>query len=185
MTLILGTHDEDRLSSAKPNAVILGFGGNDYLVGSGSTTTILFGMGGDDYLLGDYTPSLDGVGDDHLYGGVGDDYLSGQGGEDHLYGGRGDDVLKGGEGADILRGGKGRDTFFFALNEADGVDRLRDFRHGKDILKLGIGAGEQMSAAAFSTDVDFNEATGVLQYKGEIIAKLGPGVTLDHTDFLV
>lgn len=185
MTLILGTADEDRISSGKTNAIILGRGDDDYLVGLGNVPTFLFGMGGDDYLLGDYTPSLDGVGNDHLYGGAGNDYLSGQGGEDHLHGGRGDDVLKGGEGADILRGGKGRDTFFFALNEADGVDRLRDFRHGKDIIKLGIGADEQMSAAAFSADVDFNEATGILQYKGEMIAKLGPGVTLDHTDFLV
>lgn len=184
MTLILGTADEDRISSGKTNAIILGRGDADYLVGLGNVPTFLFGMGGDDYLLGDYTPSLDGVGNDHLYGGAGNDYLSGQGGIDRLHGGRGNDVLKGGDGDDILRGGKGRDTFLFALDET-GVDRIRDFRHGKDTIKLGIGAGAQMSAADFAADVNYNDASGVLQYKGDVIAILTPGTVLNHTDFLV
>ena len=100
----IGTSGSDTLHSPgsirKANAV-LGFYGNDTLLGSNRSDS-LFGDAGNDHLRGRKE-------DDQLAGGNGEDLLKGGGGSDTLDGGEGNDRLLGGGGRDTLTGGRGRD----------------------------------------------------------------------------
>lgn len=102
-------------SMMKDNLASLGitFGtyAEDNLDGTRDVDT-LFGLGGDDALQGKR-------GDDFLFGNAGDDKLKGGDGNDYFDGGIGVDRLTGGAGADI-----------FALNNYEGVDRIKDFEKG-------------------------------------------------------
>ena len=94
---VFGGAGSDRLiidSSARLPAVLLGGGGNDWLVGGP----------GDDVIDG-------GPGRDRLLGGDGDDLLDGGPASDHLDGGAGNDSLCGGAGKDLCTGGAGADLF--------------------------------------------------------------------------
>ncbi|MEA5519808.1 S8 family serine peptidase [Limnoraphis robusta] len=93
---------------------------NDILTGS-ATSDVLLGAQGDDQLLGE-------AGDDALYGGQGNDILLGRQGNDLLSGNLGDDVLIGGEGNDR-----------FDLSLQAGVDVIKDFTPGEDIIGLTDG----------------------------------------------
>ncbi|TVQ20627.1 MAG: DUF4347 domain-containing protein [Leptolyngbya sp. DLM2.Bin15] len=104
----------------------------DRLVGD-NQDNVLRGGRGSDILIGR-------GGNDRLFGGACDDLLIGGPGDDVLNGGRGNDVLIGGPGNDILIGGKGRNTFVFE-DVHHGVDIIRDFKPGKDLIdfrELGI-----------------------------------------------
>ncbi|MGN7439345.1 MAG: VWA domain-containing protein, partial [Alcanivorax sp.] len=65
-------------------------------------------------------------GNDTIYGGAGDDTIFGQ---------EGDDIIAGGLGNDTLYGGSGDDIFLFeAIDE--GIDAIKDFVFGEDLLDL-------------------------------------------------
>lgn len=81
-----------------------GYGGNDTVRGTNSSTDFLYGGTGNDALLG-YDA------EDFLYGQDGSDRLYGGGHNDLLFGGRGDDQLDGGAGADQMLGGQGNDVY--------------------------------------------------------------------------
>lgn len=91
-------------------------------------------FGGDDRMIGARGPQfMDGMGgDDLMRGKAGNDRLTGGAGDDVLFGDAGDDKLTGGDGRDRLTGGEGVDQFRF--DDADGVDRVMDFRIGVDRL---------------------------------------------------
>jgi Ca2+-binding RTX toxin-like protein len=74
---------------------------------------------------------------EQLVGGDGDDVIHGGSGHDNLRGGDGDDWLVGDRGVDVLHGGEGTDTFVVQL--ASGIDIVKDFTAGEDLLVLGIG----------------------------------------------
>lgn len=99
-TVIYGTPGDDVLGSndaADGNhpQLVLGYGGNDTLVG-GSQSDCLVG----------------GPGNDRLYGNNAKDVLLGGAGDDYLDGGNAKDDLDGGDGADTCIGGNGNDAVF-------------------------------------------------------------------------
>lgn len=99
----------------------------------------LDGRGGSDTLQA-------GGGNDTLLGQDGDDGLAGEDGADRLLGGDGNDVLLGGAGIDQLYGGAGADAFGF-YDLVGGVDRIRDWETGDNIvlLKAGLGIEETVT----------------------------------------
>lgn len=111
--LVFGTVDSDVLGGGDPigGYSMLGFGGDDLLLGSsvadtlqgGDGNDVIVGNDGDDQMLG-------GLGDDVLRGGKGDDLISGNQGDDVINAGRGNDVIFGGEGNDIIFGVKGNNS---------------------------------------------------------------------------
>lgn len=137
---------------------ILGYGGDDTLVGAQGDDNIyggdgddsLLGAAGDDWLRG-------GNGADTLVGGAGDDWLIG--GEtdpevtygsygadlaDQIYGMEGDDWIDGATGNDLLYGGAGQDT----MSGGTGADTLAG-QQDNDTL-----AGGQGSDLIFGNDGD-------------------------------
>ena len=133
---------------------IIRYDGAPAPIAGGLGDDVIFGTGGDDVLRGDINwVSAQGElmgGDDVLYGLGGDDRIGGKAGDDTLYGGAGDDRLYGDDGDDVLRGGAGEDVLTgdsplgtgvdtFVLAAGQGVDTIRDFTAGVDLLGL---AGE-------------------------------------------
>jgi hypothetical protein len=168
--------------------VIRGLAGSD----------ILFGLGGADLIEG-------GRGRDYLRGGDGDDALKGDRGADVLNGGPGDDLLTGGKGRDVLTGGEGSDGFVFV--DRTHRDRITDFEDG-DLIYLAqsafprIGPAGMLKEARFHVGAEaetkkqrivYDEDKGLLLYAKHgsattdpvKFAKIGAGLDLDHTDFLV
>jgi len=149
-----------------------GEGGTDYVFYTQSTEAVNVdlaantGQGG--YAEGDtyygveavrgslYNDTIAGdAGNDKLYGYKGDDALVGRGGNDQLFGQDGDDVLDGGAGNDQYTGGAGADTF--VANVGDGLDKIRDFEDGVDLIKMiGQSWGEiQLTQNGSDVDVEY------------------------------
>ncbi len=89
------------------------------------------GGSGDDVMRGNGVANL-------LWGRNGTDRIDGFSGKDRLYGEAGDDRLNGGTGNDTLTGGEGLDAFVFAnkLSRTANLDRIADFSHADDVIKL-------------------------------------------------
>lgn len=147
---------------------------------------------------------------DTLIGGAGNDVIYGLSGRDILLGGTGNDQLNGGLGSDNLQAGAGSDSFVFTttLSATTNVDKLPDFNHVADTIKLddhvfaSIGALGALGAARFhsgaaahdaSDRVIYNKTTGQVFYDRDgtgaaakvLFATITAGSPLDHTDFLV
>ena len=137
---------------------ILGFSGDDSIVGGTNNDTLYGGFGddtisggaGNDYIAGEYGDDRlnGGSGDDILSGGFGDDYISGGEGNDIIYGGfgndsiygeAGDDKIYGDAGNDTLQGGAGNDTYYFGLG--DGNDTIIDYASNDEMNTVVLGAG--------------------------------------------
>lgn len=125
----------DRVQGRDGDDSIKGGGGLDLLVG-GRGDDLVFGNGGADTLRGNAGNDdlRSGGGQDRLSGGGGNDELNGGGGSDFLNGGGGDDTLFGSRGRDTLKGGQGDDTFVFNAN--DGIDMIKDFQQGSDVIDI-------------------------------------------------
>ncbi|RVV97603.1 hypothetical protein EKE94_13820 [Mesobaculum littorinae] len=118
----------DRLMGGVDNDTLRGGSEADTLLG-GANRDVLFGEAGHDRLFGQN-------GFDRLDGGIGNDTLVGEANADTLLGGGGNDVLDGGAGFDVLTGGAGADVFVF--RPGGHVDRITDFRAGRDQLHLDL-----------------------------------------------
>jgi len=106
MALILGTDGGDRLIVNTAGNDVRGLGGNDLLIGAG--TTRLYGNQGNDTLV-----AAAREGNDSLFGGQGDDFLIGNGSaQSRLQGEKGNDVLFASTSSSALFGGEGNDTLF-------------------------------------------------------------------------
>ncbi|MBF9197429.1 M10 family metallopeptidase C-terminal domain-containing protein [Microvirga sp. BT290] len=161
------------------------------------------GNDADNTFLGD-------AGHDALWGRAGNDVLDGGVGNDRLNGGDGDDLLIGGLGQDRLTGGSGSDTFSFTPKGLKGgnVDVITDFKAGEDEISLlgpglsGSKEGGFLAEKAFhvgaqasdaNTRIFYNEDNGKLFFDADgtgaqaavQIAKLGAGLALTHTDFVL
>ena len=114
----------------------------------------IMGSRGDDILRGDLNqrdPGGSVGGDDTIWGQAGDDRIGGKGGDDILFGGEGNDAIWGDDGDDILRGGLGHDsltgdnfsggsgTDTFVLAAGEGMDTIKDFEVGIDLIGLADG----------------------------------------------
>jgi len=179
------------------------FSGKDTLIGS-SDDDILRGFGGGDKILGKN-------GKDTLIGDSGGDNLQGGNKADTLKGGKGGDKLDGGKGGDILNGGKGLDQYIFKDAPGHGVDTITNFQTGETIKvdnadfvgdNGGIGGKGVLNADFFVQAHDAQDANDFFVYrkgKGKVFfdhdgaggdnailfAKVDPGTSLDHNDFLV
>ena len=173
--IIVGSEQDDSISSNAGVDVVMGEGGADYIAG-GDNSDYLFGGSGDDTIEG-------GAGADLIMGGSGDDILRGQGdtdiirggsgadtieggaGADLLLGDSGDDSITGGEGADTIDGGQGADLIFgdagddtltggagadiFAFGPGDGNDTITDFNTDEDNINLSM----------FGADISYSDLT--------------------------
>jgi Ca2+-binding RTX toxin-like protein len=108
------TGDDHFVNDSEITSRIIGFAGNDVLLGGRSADRIN-GGNGEDHLTG-------GFGDDHITGGNGNDTLientATDGGNDKMFGGEGDDDIFAGNGADLVVAGDGGDT----VNSGEGSD---------------------------------------------------------------
>lgn len=135
--------------------VINGFAGNDTLRG-GDGNDKLFGSDGLDIIDG-------GADNDTVHGNSGNDTLSGGDGNDYIYGDAGDDIVGGDGGDDVVRGGTGADKFVFRAYS--GIDRVRDFADGSDLIDLSsynfadkataMGFASQTTWGAVKFDMSF------------------------------
>jgi Ca2+-binding RTX toxin-like protein len=98
-----------------------------------------------------------------LTGNAGANSLSGLGGADTLLGLGGNDALRGGTGNDTLNGGGGNDAFVFdtALNATGNVDRIADFVHGADRIRLDDDVFTALAGATSLTAAQFRSGAGV------------------------
>ncbi len=192
-----GLGGDDTIRGAGGKDTVYGGDGNDTLRG-GSSSDTLYGGSGDDTIIG-------GRGNDQIFGDDGNDTLNGGRGNDTLNGGAGDDLLDGGRGNNKLTGGDGADSFQFSFPNA--FSRVTDYG-SEDMLLLaksgfkGIGPTGTLKAKHFHVgneaetkkqNILYDEDKGVLLYakKGSAtadpvkFAKIGKGLDIDHTDFLV
>jgi Ca2+-binding RTX toxin-like protein len=129
-----------------------------------------------------------------------------------VIGNNGNNVLAGGAGNDTLRGGAGRDAFVFdtPLNASTNVDRITDFTHGTDTIRLAhadftalaVGAlpagafyANPSGASAHATGdrIVYDAANGALFYDANgskpggatQFATLNPHLALSAGDFFV
>lgn len=133
-----------------------------------------------DILLGENT-------DDTLRGRRASDELYGGDGDDFLFGGRGADHLVGGLGNDVLIGGRGADTFHlnFGPDGPDGIDRIMDFKPGKDVIFIGYGDTTPHPDPNASYDA---ETGAVYLDAGDgpaLVAILTAGLSVDPGDIVV
>jgi hypothetical protein len=99
------------------DSIIYGTPGNDTLGSNdppeGNRPQLIMGYGGDDTLIGGNQKDclVGGDGNDHIYGNNAIDILLGGPGDDYIDGGNATDILDGGDGgADVCLGGNGHDT---------------------------------------------------------------------------
>jgi Ca2+-binding RTX toxin-like protein len=154
--------------------------------------------------------------DDTIHGTSGNDVISGLAGVDRLYGEAGADTINGGAGgdhiygragADTLTGSSGADKFVFDVAPSSGIDRITDFSHIDDTIRLenavftGLSTGNISStmfyvgaAAHDTTDrIIYNSATGALSFDADgtgptapvQFAQLSTGLALTASDFYV
>ncbi len=157
--------------------------------------------------------TLSGDADINATGNAGDNVLVGNSGDNVLDGLAGNDILVGGLGADTLIGGAGNDTFVFDNLGVGGIDTIKDFISGSDLLQLdstvfapltalgGVQAGnlvigDSSVGAVSAADADdyllFDANTGILSFDADgsglgaavEIAQIG-AVSLSAADFMV
>ena len=136
MDMMLGEGGDDTIRSGAGDDYVIGGTGNDS-VNASYGNDLVEGNAGDDNLLGHdgNDTLLGGDGADRLLGHTGDDLLLGHDGDDIFNGHGGNDTLIGGNGNDHLWSGGGADLFVFDSEEA-GVDYVKDFESGMDIIDL-------------------------------------------------
>ncbi len=197
---MLGTMNNDGINGGGGGDTLFGAGGHDTLIGRRGDDTIHGGSGddtayagrGNDIVVGGTGNDtiIGGTGKDKLRGGTGKDVLYGGSDEDVLMGGRGKDFLDGGHGNDKLWGGKGADIFYFSINadgNAFGVDAIKDFKSGKDMIAIHV---EELSPEA---EVLYAKGTGLVSVDTDgpggldpvTIAKLQGRPDADDGDFFL
>ena len=184
--IILGGTGNDRIAGEEGDDLIDGEDGDDVLTGDAGNDRLIGGLGADRLLGGEGHDRLEGnEGDDILYGGLGDDSMRGGDGNDLLVGGDGNDTLAGDAGDDVLIGGLGDDTLFggdgldvFRVSDDEGLDTLRNFIQGDDVVDFSFAASLNSFAdvQAAATDgvlgVEIAVGTGVLTIAGVFAADL-------------
>jgi endoglucanase len=155
---------DDGISAGDGADLVFGKDGNDSVFGNAGDDRVFGGRGADVILGGAGADiAMGGLGDDVLIGGSGDDKLKGNDGDDTVLGSDGNDMLRGGSGNDILGGeagndrltsGIGGDIFIFRIG--DGADRIMDFEHGIDEIRIDtlpdVNLATLLSSGSFSAD---------------------------------
>nr|WP_279306627.1 calcium-binding protein [Microvirga solisilvae] len=229
-----GYDGNDLLSGGEGNDLLVGGSGFDTAVFTGKfsdyTITVIAGGGikiTDNRASGDGTDYLGGVEfalfSDRIYtlppvppvGPVTPDTpavknltFKGSTKADRFVGGKGHDLLNGGLGNDRLTGEEGQDTFVFSTKLAKNVDRVTDFKHADDTIKLSKAIFSKIEkgmlskgafwigAKAHDTNdrIIYNKDTGNLFYDADgtgkkygaiKFAQLNAKTLLKHDDFFI
>ena len=108
---------DDSISSGNGEDLVFGGTGADEVHGGGGHDVVLGDHGRFDVSLpanqnfvSIFTSTLDGAGNDLIFGDTGDDFILGQQGDDSIYGGAGQDDLTGGH--NVLNGADGNDRVY-------------------------------------------------------------------------
>ncbi len=159
---LIGLSGNDKIYSGTGNDKLFGGTGDDvFFLDSGGTTgapifshaSIVGGSGFDtvDFSNAAASVSVDlerhfdltGFRHDSIWGVEGikgsanNDSLTGDKTANVIDGGAGNDYIRGGKGADVLTGGSGDDYFYWKKSDVGtGVDYIKDFGNGKDLLNL-------------------------------------------------
>ena len=146
-------------------------GGGLYAAGQEDQTNILLFPDTNDVAVGGDEVDIisGGAGVDNIMGAEGTDFMFGGMGDDIVRGGKGDDVVVGNEGSDVLISGEGSDIYeFFADQFIEGdKDVILDFEANDAIVVIG------------STDVEYDNQTGLLSVDGLEVASLEADLELD------
>jgi Ca2+-binding RTX toxin-like protein len=160
--ILIGRSGNDILHGSPGNDQLSGGGGDDvFVLDSGDTgTTVTFPRseikGGAGFDTIDFSNASSGVnvdlkmhydltglrhdlisGVEGIKGGAHNDSLAGDKHDNVIDGGAGNDYIRGGKGADVLTGGTGNDWFLWNKSDVGtGVDHIKDFGNGADILYL-------------------------------------------------
>lgn len=155
--------------------------GNDTVIGS-RMANFIAGEDGNDTLMGDDGDDgiVGGNGMDLLFGGDGNDDMMGGADNDRLFGEAGDDHLNGGSGDDQMTGGSGNDEFVIA-GDATGLDLIRDFSMGEDMLVLDdvMGGNATLITDFGDLDTDFN---GMIDGADDFVMADAGDLTLNFMD---
>ena len=168
--ILIGASDANVFFGGSGNDQLFGLLGNDSLYGQAGDDAVFGGEGIDIVSGGDGNDGLFGEeAADTLYGGNGDDYLSGGDGNDSIWGEAGDDQIDAGAGNDFVVLGAGNDEFTLGLgddrvrfNYGNGVDTIRDFGNGNDIIDF---SATDMTLAALQANT-VETTAGVLMSLG-------------------
>jgi Ca2+-binding RTX toxin-like protein len=107
----------------------------DHIAISLSTISVVYGYGGDDEIYGSSSTS-----GDRLYGGGGNDLIYGYGGPDDIDGGEGWDEIYGGNGDDRICGGTSGDQLY---GEADNDSLYGGYGDDDFTIDGGTGASDK------------------------------------------
>ncbi|WP_421724134.1 hypothetical protein [Bauldia sp.] len=152
-------------SPGKP--VINGSDDREDLDINSNASLTFYGNGGNDRFVA-------GGNKDKLLGGKGKDKLKGERQDDVLKGNAGKDKLFGGEKDDTLVGGPGKDKFVFDVplgpgEGQAGVDTIKDFEPGKDMIGLDSGVfaaiGGKLNAGEFHQGGNAQDGNDHILYK--------------------
>ena len=125
--LLVGWGGNDTLVGANKNDKLEGKDGNDSIEGNSGFDTLQGHKGNDTLKGGDNADELDGgKGNDSLIGGSGHDILDGDDGDDIVIGGKGHDYFEEGDGKKVWTGGPGKDKFEIE-DDDDFFARITDF----------------------------------------------------------
>ncbi len=168
--IIIGTAGANLLYGYTGNDQLFGLAGNDALEGQNGDDAAFGGDGNDIIGGGDGNDGLFGeAGNDTMYGGIGDDFLSGGDGNDVIWGDAGNDQIDSGAGNDFVVLGAGDDIFTLGLGDdrirfdyGNGIDTIRDFGNGNDILDF---TATNMTLAALQANT-VDTSAGVLMTLG-------------------
>ena len=166
--------DGDDLVDLTSNTMTYG----DVTVNGENGNDVLWTGAGDDTLVG-------GSGDDDLQGGAGDDVHIGGDGNDMVKAHDGNDTIIGGNGSDYLTGGEGSDVFTFEAltdsTDSTGVDLIRDFSQGEDLIDLSALGYESLSDVSIATESGATVITGA---NDEFKLQLEDELALQSSDFI-
>lgn len=178
----LGTHDVSAeaighgVASASSDTLEHLVSAVDSVEGSGDDT--LYGGTGNDVLfgMGGNDELHGGDGNDYLFGGAGDDKLYGDNGDDYLFGGSGNDYLDGGAGRDVIDGGDGNDIVVY-----DGNDYLIDGGSGIDFI---VSNDDSLSLNKLLTESGRDGHAGPIVNGVEVLIKGDDALSLTSMDQL-
>ena len=202
--IVSGDRGDDVVRGGDGVDIVRGGAGDDVVYGGAGDderVSIVSGDAGDDFVFGgDGVDKLrGGADDDVLDGGAGGDRVVGDRGNDLLLGGRGDDALIGGQGDDMLQGGEGDDTLVgdfpnlggvdrgadtFVFQQGGGVDIVRDFVDGEDLLDV---SDFQFSSAESLLENAVERSDGVRLIFDDGVEAILRSITigqLDNDDFI-
>ena len=143
---LYGMNGDDTLNGGAGKDLMNGGAGTDEATYVGATAGVIVSLAttGWQNTVGAGVDRLVGI--ENLQGSSYNDRLQGNDGDNKISGGDGDDAIAGGFGDDDLTGGAGADVFIFEGTANNGVDFIRQFEVGVDLLYFYSHDGYDLAA---------------------------------------